>query len=120
MSIEALWAVQFTGANGVRFAKSGGVIVLETGRIFGGDTWMWYTGAYKRLTEDGKYSISLQTGIHFTEGGGSIFGGPLKAQRYTGEAQVSADQKSMTAKLTVEGDPQMALNSTLTRVAELP
>jgi hypothetical protein len=44
MNIEALWAVQFTGANAARIAKSGGVIVTETDRIFGGDTWMWYTG----------------------------------------------------------------------------
>ena len=40
MSIEVLWAVQFTGADGVRLANSADVAVLETGRIFGCDTWM--------------------------------------------------------------------------------
>jgi len=52
MSIEALWAVQFTafnmGTTQTRVAKSGGVIVIETGRVFGGDTWQWYTGTYDR------------------------------------------------------------------------
>jgi hypothetical protein len=68
MSIEALWAVQFTGAHGVRLARSGGVIVLEAGRIFGGDSWQWYTGKYDR-NPNGTYTVSIQTGVHFREGG---------------------------------------------------
>jgi hypothetical protein len=47
MSVEALWAVQFTGANRHRIAKSGGVLVVETGRVFGGDIWQWYVGTYQ-------------------------------------------------------------------------
>jgi hypothetical protein len=123
MSIEALWAVQFTGYNTgggiVRAAKSGGVIVLETGRIFGGDSWQWYTGKYDR-NSNGTYTVTIQTGVHFREGGQSIFGGPLQAQKLVGEVQVSADQRTATALLTVEGMPNMTLSATLTWVAPLP
>jgi hypothetical protein len=119
MNIEALWAVDFAGAHGVRLAKSGGVMVLETGRMFGGDTWMWYTGKYERKA-DGTYAVSIQTGVHHTDGGISIFGGQLQAQKLIGEVQVSADLRSMTGRLTVEGSPQKILTATLTRVAELP
>jgi hypothetical protein len=119
MSIEALWAVQFTGANGARLAKSGGVIVLETGRIFGGDTWQWYTGNYER-NSNGTYKVSIQTGVHNREGGQSIFGGPLQAQKLVGEVQLSVDQQTMSANLTVEGAPQMRLTATLKWVAPLP
>jgi hypothetical protein len=121
MSIEALWAVQFTGVNGVRRATSGGVIVIETGRIFGGDSSMWYTGKYDRVeSAKGRFTVRIQTGVHFTEGFQSIFGGALGAQVLLGDIQVAPDQNSMAAMLTVEGNPQMKLTATLTRVAELP
>jgi hypothetical protein len=119
MSVEALWAVQFTGVNGARIAKSGGVLVVETGRVFGGDTWQWYTGRYERIGER-QYSIQLETGTHFTEGGISIFGGPLRPQKYTGSIQVAEDQQSMSANLAVVGHPEMVLTVALKRVAELP
>jgi hypothetical protein len=120
MSIEALWAVKFTGVQGVRLAKSGGIIVIESNRIFGGDTWQWYTGTYDRDTKTGRLTCRIKTGVHFTDGGQSIFGGPLQAQILVGEIQVSDDLRTMTANLTVEGSPQMKLSATLTRVAELP
>ena len=119
MNIEALWAVQFTGANGVRMAKSGGVIVTETDRIFGGDTWMWYTGSYHREGE-GRFAVRIQTGVHNQTGGESIFGGPLRAMVLLGEFQVAKDMQTATANLTVEGQPAMKLTATLTRRAELP
>jgi hypothetical protein len=62
MSIEALWAVQFTGYNAgggqVRAAKSGGVIVVESSRIFGGDSWQWYTGRYDRDIKTGRLTVT--------------------------------------------------------------
>ena len=119
MNIEALWAVQFTAANGVRMAKSGGVIVIESGRIFGGDTWMWYTGRYERDVKTGKLTCSLETGVHFNEGGQSIFGGPLQGRRYVGEIVVAEDQRTARADLVVEGTT-MKLAVTLTWVAPLP
>jgi hypothetical protein len=118
MSVEALWAVEFTGAAGLRIAKSGGVLVLETGRLFGGDTWMWYTGSYKRQ-DGGTYEIFLQSGVHNRAGGQSIFGEPLQPRRYVGVANV-LDDKHLSARMTVEGSPQLVLTATLTRVAELP
>ena|ERR1035441_10297228 len=126
MSIEALWAVQFTGftagagVSPTRVAKSGGVIVIETGRLFGGDTWQWYTGTYDRDPKTGRLTFHIQTGVHFTQGGESIFGGALQPQKLVGDVQVSADQQTMTAKLTVVGSPHMTMLATLTRVDELP
>jgi hypothetical protein len=119
MSIEALWAVEFTGASGFRIAKSGGVIVIETGKIFGGDSWQWYTGTYEQGGK-GKLSVRLQTGVHYTQGGQSIFGGPLRPLVLVGDVQVAPDHQSATANLAVEGVAGMHLSATLTRVAELP
>jgi hypothetical protein len=119
MNIEALWAVQFTGANAARIAKSGGVIVTETDRIFGGDTWMWYTGTYHR-EDAGRFAVRIQTGVHNQTGGESIFGGPLRPMVLVGEFQLAKDMQTATANLTVEGQAGMRLTATLTRRAELP
>ena len=39
MSIEGLWSVDFGFA--------GGIAVMETGRVYGGDSWFAYTGNYE-------------------------------------------------------------------------
>jgi hypothetical protein len=39
MSIEGLWSVDF--------GLGGGIAVMETGRVFGGDSWFAYTGDYE-------------------------------------------------------------------------
>lgn len=120
MTIEALWAVQFVGIHGVRQAKSGGVIVIESNRIFGGDSWQWYTGTYDRDIKTGRLAVRMTTGVHYTDGGLSIFGGPLRSLKLVGEVEVSDDQRTATAQLSVEGSPNMTMHATLTRVAELP
>jgi hypothetical protein len=119
MSIEALWAVEFVGANGARVAKSGGVIVIETDQILGGDSWQWYVGTYTQQGK-GRLTVRLQTGVHYSVGGQSIFGGPLRPMVLIGDVDVSVDHKSATANLTVEGSPGMRLVAALKRVAELP
>ena len=114
MSIEALWAVHFTAA-----IRSAGIIILESGRIFGGDSWTYYTGNYER-NPSGSYKVSIQTGVYNRDGGQDVFGGPLQARKFAGEVTVSADQRSMSAILTVEGAPQMKVTATLSWVAPLP
>jgi hypothetical protein len=118
MSIEALWAVTFTGVNGVHVDQSAGVIILETNRLFGGDSWQFYTGTYNR-EETGRYGVRIETGVH-NPGGQSIFGGPARAMVLVGEFRVASDQQTATAHLTVEHEPHMKLTATLKHVAPLP
>lgn len=120
MSIEALWAVKFAGVyGGMAVARSAGIVILESGRIFGGDSWTYYTGNYER-NPNGTYKVSIQTGVYNREGGQDIFGAALQPRKFEGEVQLSADQRSMSANLTVEGAPQMKVTATLTWVAPLP
>jgi hypothetical protein len=69
MSIEALWTVRFGDPQDLQ----GGVIVLETGRMFGGDSIYAYSG---RFELDGNHvRAELDVIRHnFTEGMGSIYG----------------------------------------------
>ena len=43
MSVEALWSINFA----TRSNEGAGVIVLETGRLFGGDSSFCWTGTYE-------------------------------------------------------------------------
>ena len=45
MSIEALWTINFEVPNLLK-RSGGGVIVLESGRMFGGDSSFYYVGDY--------------------------------------------------------------------------
>ena len=120
MGIEALWAVQFSGSKFARKQYSGGVMVVDSGKIVGGDTWQWYSGTYDRDTKTGQITCRIRTGTHFEDGGESIFGGPLVPLKLVGNIELSADVRNLYAKLTIEGDPHMRIDAILTRVAELP
>ncbi|MCY1196946.1 T3SS negative regulator,GrlR [compost metagenome] len=46
MSIEALWSVTFVSTTGQQLNAGNGVVVLETGRVLGGDSAFTYIGHY--------------------------------------------------------------------------
>lgn len=58
MSIEGLWTIVFSG----KFGAGAGVVVFETGRIFGGDTSMYYIGDYE--VNNGSLSGNIRVRIH--------------------------------------------------------
>jgi len=118
MSIEALWAVRFVGVNGTSISEqSGGVLVLESGRLFGGDSFAYYTGNYSLAS--GQVTFHVDVGVHFA-GGQSILGGPLVPYSLNGTATVDAAHTTMKANLVAVGQSQMRIVAILNRVAELP
>ncbi len=69
MSIEALWTVEFI-SNLQVFGS--GVVVLETGRVFGGDAQYYYLGDFDvKHGEDVSVNVKI---THFAGAGYSIFG----------------------------------------------
>lgn len=54
--LEGLWSVIFvSGQNSI----NAGVVVFETNRLFGGDSWYYYVGTYKG--EDGKLTAQFKS-----------------------------------------------------------
>ncbi len=47
MSVEALWTARFGDVSSPGTWENGGVVVLETGRIYGGDGGTYYIGTYE-------------------------------------------------------------------------
>lgn len=56
MSVEALWTAEFQTAQGW---ANGGVVVLETGKVYGGDSQYYYVGVYKVAGDGIEASLSV-------------------------------------------------------------
>lgn len=110
--IEALWSVEFV-SNAQDFGA--GVVVLETGRVLGGDNQYTYIGTYK-IDPLGKVEADV-TIDHYAGLGHSIFG-PAKRIRFNLEGKPEYDAFTMSG--SVAGLPNLAVAIRFTRRAELP
>lgn len=66
--LEALWSVEFASNHNI---IGSGVVVFETGRIFGGDAQYYYTGKYE--VKNGLLDGNLEV-VHYSGEPWSVFG----------------------------------------------
>lgn len=110
--IEALWSIAFV-SSAREFGA--GVVVLETGRVLGGDSQYTYIGTYK-VDPLGKVTADV-TINHYAGPGYSIFG-PAQRLRFTLEGKPEHDAFTMSGNVT--GQPNEKVTIRFTRRAELP
>lgn len=109
--LEALWSVEFVSSLG---GFGGGVVVFETGRVFGGDGQYYYLGNYKVAgeTASGEAEITHYSGQPY-----SVFGQRKKFRiRVSGKLQ----EPTMELKGYLVDDPSMEIVMRLTKRADLP
>ena len=113
MGIEALWSVQFISNLEI---YGGGVIVFETGRIFGGDGYYYYVGDY---ATDGD-NINLKGKIEVTHYNGpmsSVFG---ELKKFSVEFTGPVNENKMDLQGELVQDSNLKISAKLVRQAELP
>ena len=110
--LEALWSVQFATPEGM---AGGGVVVFETGRIFGGDTSFYYVGTYEDVKEDGVLNARVRVRRH-APGLPSAFGIEDFELKLSGKVQA----ERFTVMGTVVADPTKQLDVQLTHITNLP
>jgi hypothetical protein len=118
MSIEALWTVTFASNLGMSGA---GVVVFETGRLFGGDPDYIYLGKYD-VTRDGQ-KITCEVDVQNYSGRlSSIFGGLAHFKlKIEGDVPKSEAIGSMIqASGHLDGNPTFQIALTLIKRAQLP
>ena len=81
--VEALWTANFISGE---LNEGGRVVILETEKIYGGDSQFYYLGSYK--INDGKISAKIKVTRYYGQGN-SIFG-----QRESFEIEVNGDTNS--------------------------
>lgn len=114
MGLEALWTVDpIVGVTqGFR-----GVVVLDTGRILGGDHGSVWVGHWR--FENGTVPIRVKV-KYYAADTISLFDRSLREVDLEGVLTPSADHKVISGNLHVVGQPNMSVALTLKRVAELP
>ena len=69
VTLDGLWTVQFTSANG---ASGAGIVVLSGSSVLGGDSNYYYRGESETVGEQFRANMSI---THYFGGLNSIFGG---------------------------------------------
>lgn len=118
MNVEALWVMKFVDPRGPVTAANvaGGVVVLETGRLFGGDSGAYYVGNY--TVKDGVLRFRAHVRFHDRDVEPILPG--LRDYVLLGEGHSDDGMKSIHFRGSVEGQPSVGLVGRLDRVAELP
>jgi hypothetical protein len=113
--IEALWSVSFQSNAQLGSMGGTGVVVFETGRVFGGDSIMIYTGKYRVVNDVIEADIHVDT-FAIQPGMASIVGLPTFDLKVTGP--VAHDRVVLSGH--VVQDPNRKMTIVAIRRAELP
>ena len=109
--LEALWSVEFV-SNVQSFGS--GIVVLETGRVLGGDAQYFYVGSY--LVENGTVKATV-TINHYSGPPNTIFG---EAKSVTLNFSGTPAHNNFELQGAVAGNPALTVSVRFTRRAELP
>lgn len=118
--IEGLWVVRFLGVGDPSMDLNGGVVVIETGRVLGGDSGYYYVG---NIDSRGRreWDISLTVRRH-DPNIKSIFGDvdtiDLKGSLFSSDPD-AFDRATMLVSLT-ELNGEGTVEALLIRVSDLP
>lgn len=99
MSIEALWSVQFAGPVG----SSGGVVIFETGKLFGGDSQYYWIGTYTEQSG----AIVADLDVHHYSGPPYSAFGPMTDFKL---GLVATPPKSISVGATMQASGTLASN----------
>jgi hypothetical protein len=119
MNVEALWVAYFGDATLPTIIpgySNAGTVVLETGRLFGGDFAYYYVGSY-RLEGDNRF-MARATITHFNGPLTDAFNLGLPSFEIAIEGTVS--EREIKAQMFLAADPTRSLPLRLERKAELP
>ena len=116
--IEGMWAVYFNADNGGApgVGPGAGVVVLETGRVFGGDSSYYYTGDYD-VAAGGRVTARIRV-RHYAGPRNNIFGAVQDASLEVSGILLGREQAMMGGH--VVGAPQQRIALGFVRLADLP
>ena len=114
-SVEALWAVHFGDAYALG-QPNGGVAMLETSRIFGGDSQFYYVGKYEI---SGEKLIAQVRITHFSGPNMTAFGVPL-TQPLELKLEGRREDDMINGQMWSISQPNMRLPISLRRLEDLP
>ncbi len=111
-SLEALWTAEFGDEGGW---MNGGVVVLETNRVFGGDSNYYYVGKFSAAATEIRAEVRA---VHYQGEARDAFGG--NETDYTVQLRGKQVGEVIEGEMYKTDKPQNTLRLRMTRRAELP
>jgi len=116
--MEALYGIEFVSNEDL---AGGGVVVLETGRVFGGDSYYIYVGSYEVKNDKIHVKVKCTNDKRFgVLSGESIFGDIDEFNLFLEGDLEDHQSQILTLKGHMIEDPSKKISVKLTRRAELP
>lgn len=109
--LEALWSVEFVSNLNI---FGSGVVVFETGRIFGGDGQYYYTGKYE--VKNGLLNGEIDV-VYYSGEPWSVFG---TLKQFSLSLSGQPKESTFDIEGTLNQDPSKKILIRLTKRAELP
>ena len=117
-SIEGMWLLQSASNADPKAINDGnGVIVLETGRVFGGDSAMAYTGSYELA--DRQLTARVRAWTHNDIPGENVFGMSTPIDHIV-IFRGARDDDTILGEIWSEQMPDQRLAARLTKITDLP
>ena len=116
-SVEALWLVNFGDYEMPGEARNGGVLVLETGRGFGGDSGYAYVGTYNVSSDKFEADMSI-TRFNFSPEVESVWGPDVSELDVL--ASLAREDDIMYGTMWPKAAPDLKLAVFLVRFRDLP
>lgn len=119
MSVEGMWKFQSGSLPNPTLLQWGGVVVLESGKVFGGDSVMAYLGTYEVKNGTITAKVRSWSWNYDVRDVQNVFGmeGPID-HRVTLHGQVKGEV--IEGWLADDGYPMVKLAARLEKMAELP
>lgn len=120
MSVEGMWFFKSGSVEDPAALRDGGIVILESGRVFGGDSVMAYLGSYE--AQNGKLTAKVRSfSWNHDVDGETVFGIPTPADyRVVFEGQTQSGHTSIDGSIWLEDHPDHKLGAMMVKVAELP
>ena len=116
ISLEALWTIEFEVVTGW---TNGGAVVLETNRVFGGDSEYYYLGTFNASLSDSATKFTAEVRVkHYHGEARDAFGG--NETDFTVKLEGEQVGEVIEGKMYKTGKPQNTLRIRMTRRADLP
>lgn len=118
-SVEGMWKFQSGSVQEPDVLRWGGIVVLESCRIFGGDSVMAYVGRYDVDRENITARVRSWT-WNFDVGESSNVFGMEGAVDYIAIFEGARDGDVITGTIAPESSPDIKLQCRMEKIAELP
>lgn len=119
MSVEGMWKFQSGSVGEPGLLRWGGIVVLESGRVFGGDSVMAYLGNY--TVDRGRIEADVRSWTwNFDVGEVENVFGMTGAIDYIVKLTGDHDGRTIIGTLHPEAAPDFRLSCRMEKIADLP